>query len=43
MVKVSIEKWSVTYRDGDHSLLALDQVSLDLEAGRITALVGESG
>lgn len=43
MVKVSIDKWSVTYRDGDHSLLALDQVSLNLEAGRITALVGESG
>jgi peptide/nickel transport system ATP-binding protein len=43
MVKTCVENWSVTYRDGDHSLLALDQVSLDLEAGRITALVGESG
>jgi peptide/nickel transport system ATP-binding protein len=40
---VIIDKLSVIYRDGDHSLLALDQVSLDLEAGRITALVGESG
>ncbi|PKN28887.1 MAG: ABC transporter ATP-binding protein [Deltaproteobacteria bacterium HGW-Deltaproteobacteria-21] len=42
-MKLRIEKLSVTYRDGDHSLLALDQVSLELEAGRITALVGESG
>jgi peptide/nickel transport system ATP-binding protein len=42
-VNLSIEKLSVTYRDGAHFLLALDQVSLHLEAGRITALVGESG
>ncbi len=42
-MRTCIQNWSVTYRDGDHSLLALDQVSLDLEAGRITALVGESG
>jgi peptide/nickel transport system ATP-binding protein len=43
MVKTCIEKWSVAYRDGDQFLLALDQVSLDLVAGRITARVGESG
>jgi len=43
MVKVDIDRLTVTYRDGSHSLLALDQVSLMLEAGRITALVGESG
>ncbi|MGQ9788799.1 MAG: ABC transporter ATP-binding protein [Candidatus Hadarchaeaceae archaeon] len=43
MVKVDIDRVTVTYRDGSHSLLALDQVSLVLEAGRITALVGESG
>ncbi len=38
-----IKKLSVVYRDGDHALLALDQVALTLEPGRITALVGESG
>jgi len=43
MVQVNIEDLSVTYRDGGHSLLALDEVSLELQAGRITALVGESG
>jgi peptide/nickel transport system ATP-binding protein len=43
MVKVSIDRLTVTYRDGDHSLLALDQVNLGLEPGRVTALVGESG
>ncbi|HEX9949239.1 MAG TPA: ATP-binding cassette domain-containing protein, partial [Thermodesulfobacteriota bacterium] len=43
MVKVNIDQLTVTYRDGSHSLLALDQVSLVLEAGRVTALVGESG
>ena len=33
----------MTYRDGNHALLALDRVVLRLEPGRITALVGESG
>jgi peptide/nickel transport system ATP-binding protein len=50
-VNVGIEKYgqrdihnlTVTYRAADHALLALDQVSLNLEPGRITALVGESG
>ena len=42
-MKLRVDKLSVTYRDGDHSLLALDKVSLHLEPGRITALVGESG
>ncbi|MEW6664643.1 MAG: ABC transporter ATP-binding protein [Thermodesulfobacteriota bacterium] len=40
---LTVDKLSVTYRDGDHSLLALDEVILDLVPGRITALVGESG
>jgi peptide/nickel transport system ATP-binding protein len=40
---LSIEELTVTYRDGDHALLALDRVDLTLEPGRITALVGESG
>lgn len=42
-MKLTIDQLTVTYRDGDHSVLALDQVSLSLEVGRITALVGESG
>ncbi len=40
---LSIEELTVTYRDGDHALLALDRVALTLEPRRITALVGESG
>lgn len=34
---------SVVYRDGDHGVLAVDDVSLALEPGRCLALVGESG
>ena len=33
----------MVYRDGDHGVLALDDVSLALEPGRCLALVGESG
>ena len=40
---IEIENLSVIYRDGDHSLLALDKVSLILNGGRVTALIGESG
>ncbi len=40
---LSIENLSVVYRDGDHGVLALDDVSLALEPGRCLALVGESG
>jgi len=42
-VTVSIDQLTVTYRNGDHTILALDRVSLSLRPGRITALVGESG
>ncbi|MFO7785684.1 MAG: ABC transporter ATP-binding protein [Thermodesulfobacteriota bacterium] len=42
-MSVRIHELSVTYRDNDHALLALDQVNLSLKPGRITALVGESG
>jgi len=38
-----IKGLTVSYTDGDHSLLALDGVDLTLSPGRITALVGESG
>ena len=42
-MKLTIEQLTVTYRDGDHALQALDRVGLSLEPDRITALVGESG
>lgn len=42
-MNVTIDQVSVTYGVNDHALLALDQVSLRLVPGRITALVGESG
>ncbi|MFW6115099.1 MAG: ABC transporter ATP-binding protein [Thermodesulfobacteriota bacterium] len=40
---VCIGQLTVTYRDGGHTVLALDRVNLELKPGRITALVGESG
>ncbi len=42
-MKLSIQDLSVIYNADQHQLLALDGVSLELTAGRITALVGESG
>lgn len=42
-MSIGIHELSVTYRSGGHALLALDQVSLSLRPGHITALVGESG
>jgi peptide/nickel transport system ATP-binding protein len=38
-----LEEVSVAFHDGDHSLLAVDTVSLEMTPGRIMALVGESG
>jgi peptide/nickel transport system ATP-binding protein len=40
---VEIENLSVIYKDGNHALLALDRATLSLKAGRVTALIGESG
>lgn len=40
---MDIDNFTVVYRDGEHSLLALDNVSMRLEGGLVTALVGESG
>ena len=42
-MKADLKKLSVSYRDQDHALLALDRVDLELRPGRVTALVGESG
>ncbi|MDF1615104.1 ABC transporter ATP-binding protein [Desulfurivibrio dismutans] len=42
-MKTEIKQLTVTYREDDHRLLALDRVDLQLLPGRITALVGESG
>ena len=40
---MQIRELTVSYTDGDHSLLALDRVDLRITPGRVTALVGESG
>ena len=42
-MKIITQQLTVTYRDDDHELLALDKVDLPLTPGRVTALVGESG
>ncbi|MBW2017799.1 MAG: ABC transporter ATP-binding protein [Deltaproteobacteria bacterium] len=42
-MSVRIEQLSVLYRDGKHSLLALEEVNLEILPGRCLALVGESG
>ena len=40
---VEIDNLSVIYKDGNHALVALDRATLRLKAGRVTALIGESG
>ena len=42
-MSLAISNLSVTYLDHEHSIQALDRVSLDLVPGEILALVGESG
>jgi peptide/nickel transport system ATP-binding protein len=42
-MSLKIENLSVLYRDGDHALQALENVSLSLVPGQCLALVGESG
>ncbi|ADH86266.1 ABC transporter ATP-binding protein [Desulfurivibrio alkaliphilus] len=42
-MSLTIRKLSVTYRDADHRLTALERLNLELAPGTITALVGESG
>lgn len=40
---LAIRELSVTYRSGDGGIQALDRVDLELKAGEILALVGETG
>jgi len=42
-VSLEIKNLRVVYRDGDHGILALDDLCLAVEPGRCLALVGESG
>lgn len=42
-MNLSIKDLCVTYQDGDHMLLALEKINLELTPGTVTALVGESG
>jgi peptide/nickel transport system ATP-binding protein len=42
-MSLDIMKLSVIYRDGGHSIQAVEDVSLEIKAGECCALVGESG
>lgn len=42
-MSLEIENLSVIYRDGSHSIQALEEVSVSVLPGKCTALVGESG
>jgi peptide/nickel transport system ATP-binding protein len=42
-MSLDIRKLSVIYRDGGHSIQALEDVSLEIKPGECCALVGESG
>ena len=42
-MKLAVSNLSVSYRDHDHELLALERADMELGPGRVTALVGESG
>ena len=40
-MSLSIDRLSVLYKDGLHSIQALDEVSLELKPGACLALIGE--
>jgi len=42
-MSLNIKQLSIIYRDGSHSIQALEEVSLTLAQGECLALVGESG
>ncbi|MEU6102691.1 ABC transporter ATP-binding protein [Streptomyces flaveolus] len=42
-MSLSLTDVTLTYPDGEHRLTVLDQVSLDVPAGSLTAVVGPSG
>ncbi len=42
-MSIEIKQLSVIYKDGSHSILALEEVSLAITPGKCLALVGESG
>ena len=42
-MSLMIKDFSVIYRDGDHSIQAVEEVNLEVKEGRCVALVGESG
>ena len=42
-MSLMIKDFSVVYRDGDHSIQAVEEVCLEIKAGQCLALVGESG
>ena len=42
-MSLKIKDFSVVYRDGDHSIQAVEEATISVERGRCLALVGESG
>ena len=42
-MSLDIRNISVIYRDGNHNILALEDVTLEIKPGQCLALVGESG
>ncbi len=42
-MSLTIKDFSVLYRDGDHSIQAVEEVTVDIRKGQCFALVGESG